>query len=689
MRTLYIYTIAFFVGLSATAQIDRSQQPKPGPDPVIQLGEPEKFTLKNGLTVMIVENNKLPRVSASLNIDNAPIVEGQKAGVAQLTGALMGKGSLNQDKDSFNEEVDFMGASIGFGSQSASASSLSRYFGRVLEMMADAALNPNFTEEEFIKERDILLDGIKSEEKSVTTAARRVESLLAYGGNHPYGEFISKESVERVSLEDVKQFYQTYFHPNNAYIVIVGDINVKAVKKQIKKLFKDWKPGDDIISNTPMVENATNTQIEFVDMPNAVQTEVTVQNTVSLKKKDPDYFPLLLANAILGGGGEARLFLNLREDKGYTYGSYSRMGNNKYTDTRFRATASVRNAVADSSVVEILKEVDRIRTEQVSEEELRRAKAKYIGSFVRAVERPGTIASYAYEIETESLPKDFYANYLSNISSVTQADIQRVAQKYFLVDQARVVVTGKATEVLENLEGIQFKGQTLNVNYYDKYGNRIDRPSAFELPEGVTASTILQSYIDAIGGQSLIESINTLSVAYQGNIMGNVIEAKTISTTEDQTQLISMGGNVMATVYVGQEDAYIEQMGNKMDMPQEMASDIRSSLGIVSELNLVNDENLEVTGLDEIDGEKAYAVTNKGGSSTSTSYFSVESGLKLKQVSVVEAMGQTQTQEQIFGEYKSFGGLQLPTVSSIPLGPQTIDVILSGVEINGNVVEGE
>lgn len=689
MRTLHIYIIALFIGLSASAQIDRSQQPKPGPDPVIQLGEPVKFTLKNGLTVMIVENNKLPRVSASLNIDNPPIVEGSKAGVSQLTGALMGKGSLNQDKDSFYEEVDFMGASIGFGSQSASASSLSRYFGRVLEMMADAALNPNFTEEEFVKERDILLDGIKSEEKSVTTAARRVESLLAYGVNHPYGEFISKESVERVSLEDVKQFYQTYFHPNNAYLVIVGDINVKAVKKQIKKFFKDWKPGADIISNTPMVENASNTQIEFVDMPNAVQTEVTVQNTVSLKKKDPDYFPLLLANAILGGGGEARLFLNLREDKGYTYGSYSRMGNNKYTEARFRATASVRNTVADSSVVEILKEVDRIRTEQVSEEELRRAKAKYIGSFVRAVERPGTIASYAYEIETENLPKDFYTNYLSSISSVTQADIQRVAQKYFLVDRARVVVTGKATEVLENLEKVQFNGQKLSVNYYDKYGNSIDRPSAFELPEGVTAGIILQSYIDAIGGQSLIESINTLSVAYQGNIMGNVIEAKTISTSEDQTQLISMGGNVMATVYVGQEDAYIEQMGNKMDMPSEMAEEIRSSLGIVSELSLLNDENLEVTGLDEIDGEKAYAVTNKGGPSTSTSYFSVESGLKLKQVSVVEDMGQTQTQEQIFGEYKSFGGLQLPTVSSIPLGPQTIEVTLSAVEINGNVVEAE
>lgn len=689
MRTFYISIIALFIGLSATAQIDRSQQPKPGPAPVIQLGEPEKFTLKNGLTVMIVENHKLPRVSASLNIDNPPIFEGEKAGVSQLTGALLGKGSTNQDKDSFNEEVDFMGASIGFGSQSANASGLSRYFGRVLEMMADAALHPNFTEEEFVKERDILLDGIKSSEKSVTAAARRVENVLAYGLNHPYGEYVSKESVERVTLADVKQFYDTYFHPNNAYLVIVGDVNPKAVKKQVKKLFGNWKSSADVAANTPMVENASGTQIEFVEMPNAVQTEVTVQNTVTLKKKDPDYFPLLLANAILGGGGEARLFLNLREDKGYTYGSYSRMGNDKYTDTRFRATASVRNAVADSSVVEILKEVDRIRTELVSEEELNRAKAKYVGNFVRAVEQPGTIAGYALEIETEDLPKDFYTNFLSSINAVTQEDIQRVAQKYFLVDQARVVVTGKATEVLENLEKVSFKGQTLPVNYYDKYGNSTARPKAFELPEGVSANSILQNYIDAIGGQSLIESINSLSVSYSGNIMGNAIEIKTVSTRADETQVISMGGNVMATVFVSDDEAYIEQMGNKMDMPEEMAADMRNGFDIVSEITLKDSETIEVTGMEDVDGEKAYAVTHKGASSTSTSYYSVETGLKLKKVSTSEMMGQTQTQEQAFGSYKSFGGLQLPTTSSMPMGPQTIDVSLESVQINGKVVPAE
>ena len=236
-------TLFLLLTVTAFAQVDRSQQPQPGPAPVIQLGEPERFTLKNGLTVLIVENNKLPRAAVSLSLDNAPITEGELAGVSSLTGALLGKGSTSIDKDSFNEEVDFMGATINFGSQSASASSLSRYFGRVLELMADAALNPNFTQEEFDKERDILLDGIKSSEKSVTTAARRVENLLAYGKDHPYGEYVSKESVERVSLADVDAFYKRYFVPNQSYLVIVGDVDATALKKQVKKLFGKWKKG--------------------------------------------------------------------------------------------------------------------------------------------------------------------------------------------------------------------------------------------------------------------------------------------------------------------------------------------------------------------------------------------------------------------------------------------------------------
>tara|TARA_A100001234_G_scaffold206999_1_gene203905 strand:+ start:250 stop:2316 length:2067 start_codon:yes stop_codon:yes gene_type:complete len=671
------------------AQIDRSQQPQPGPAPVIQLGEPERFTLNNGLTVLIVENNKLPRAAVSLSLDNSPIAEGELAGVSAMTAALLGKGSATIDKDSFNEEVDFMGATINFGSQSASASSLSRYFGRVLELMADAALHPNFTQEEFDKEKDILLDGIKSGEKSVTTAARRVENLLAYGKDHPYGEYVSKESVERVKLADVDAFYKRYFLPNNAYLVIVGDVDAGDLKKQVKKLFGKWKKKNLSTDPIPDVTNVSNTQIDFVNMPNAVQTEVTVQNTVSLRKKDADYFPLLIANGILGGGGEARLFLNLREDKGYTYGSYSSIGNNKYTASRFRASASVRNAVVDSAVVELLYEIDRMKKEVVSDEELNRAKAKYVGSFVRAVEQPSTVAAYALEIETEGLPDDFYTTYLESVNNVTKEDIQRVAQKYFLVDQARIVVTGKASEVLDNLEKVQFNESDISVSYYDKYGNVIDRPASFELPDGVSAQSILVDYIDAIGGQDAINAIRSLEVSYNANFMGNELEAISINTAEEQKQIVKMGGNVLATVIVNASGAKVEQMGNSMDLPPEMAADMQAVIGIIPELKMMENESITVSGIDEIDGQSAYALEMKGQSTTTTTYYAVESGLKLKQTTVTEMMGQTQTQDSNYNDYKRFGSLLIPSSTSVPLGPQSVDATLGYVKINGEAVDTE
>jgi len=606
-----------------------------------------------------------------------------------MTAALLGKGSTTIDKDSFNEEVDFMGATINFGSQSASASSLSRYFGRVLELMADAALHPNFIQDEFDKERDIVLDGIKSSEKSVTTAARRVENLLAYGKDHPYGEFVSKESVERVSLADVDAFYKRYFLPNNAYLVIVGDVDAGDLKKQVKKLFGKWKKGDLSTDAVPEVSNVSSTQIDFVNMPNAVQTEVSVQNTVSLRKKDADYFPLLIANGILGGGGEARLFLNLREDKGYTYGSYSRMGNNKYTASRFRASASVRNAVVDSAVVELLYEIDRMKKEVVSDEELNRAKAKYVGSFVRAVEQPSTVAAYALEIETEGLPDDFYTTYLESINNVTKEDIQRVAQKYFLVDQARVVVTGKASEVLDNLEKVQFNGSAIPVSYYDKYGNVIDRPASFELPDGVSAQSILANYINAIGGQDAINAIRSLEVSYNANFMGNELEAISINTAEEQKQIVKMGGNVLATVIVNASGAKVEQMGNSMDLPPEIAADMQAVIGVIPELKMMENESITVSSIEEIDGQNAYALEMKGQSTTTTTYYAVESGLKLKQTTVTQMMGQTQTQDSNYNDYKRFVSLLIPTSTSVPLGPQSVDATLGSVKINGETVNPE
>ncbi|PIF01128.1 MAG: hypothetical protein CR994_03580 [Maribacter sp.] len=476
MKRLYITLILGFMAFNLQAQIDRSKMPEPGPSPEINLSEPLHYELKNGLKVLVVENHKLPRVSIQLLIDNPPIPEGNKAGVSDLTASLLGNGSKSIPKDDFNEEVDFLGARISFGSQSAHASSLSKYFPRIFELMADAAINPNFTEEEFQKEKQKLITSLKAEEKDVTAISNRVANALAYGKGHPYGEFATEETVNNITLFDVIHFYEDYFVPANAYLVIVGDVGFEKVKTLVDEYFTPWVKATPPSLQFSKPSNAQYTQINFVDVPNAVQSEVTVENLADLQMKNEDYLASILANKILGGGGEARLFLNLREDKAYTYGAYSHIGNDKYAPSPFFVSTQVRNMVTDSTVVEILKEIDKIVKQPVTDEELENAKAKYTGSFVLALEKPGTIARYALNIETEGLPKDYYKTYLERLNAVTKEDVQKAAQKYMSIDNARIVVTGKGSDVIENLEKVTFNGKKVPVKYYDKFAENTEKP---------------------------------------------------------------------------------------------------------------------------------------------------------------------------------------------------------------------
>ena len=237
MKTRIIAIAILLLSISITAQVDRSIRPVAGPAPAINLEVPGEFELKNGMKVLVVENHKLPRVSYTLRIDNPPIVEGDKTGVSQLLGAMLGNGTTTISKDAFNEEIDFLGARLSFGSQRAFASSLSKYSDRILELMADAAINPLFTEEEFQKEKEKLIENLKSGEKSVDQVAGRVGGALSYGTHHPRGEFLTEETINNVTLDNVRAFYQKYFNPNKAYLVVIGDVNNRDVQKQVKKTF--------------------------------------------------------------------------------------------------------------------------------------------------------------------------------------------------------------------------------------------------------------------------------------------------------------------------------------------------------------------------------------------------------------------------------------------------------------------
>ena len=678
-KSLFLFAVLLGL-LPLQAQIDRSQQPQPGPAPKIQLDEPQEFVLKNGLRVLVVENHKLPRASANLNIDLPPVFEGELAGVNALLSSMLGKGSKTIAKDDFDEEVDYLGARVNIGASSAFASSLSRYFPRVLELMADAALNPNFLQEEFEKEKDKLIEGIKSDENSVPAAARRVESLITYGKNHPSGEFIREETVNNVQLKDVKRFYAKNFTPKNAYLVIIGDVDFKTVKKQVNRLFKGWKGNLVKGESFPAAQNASSLEINFIDMPNAVQSEVSVDFTTEIKKTDPDYFPVILANNILGGGGQARLFLNLREDKGYTYGSYSSVSTNKYRRSRMRAFASVRNAVTDSSVVELVKEIEKIRDLPVSQEELDQAKAKYVGDFVLALERPSTIAQYALSILTEGLPSDFYTTYLEKINAVSVEDIQRVTQKYFHLNNARIFVTGKGSEVLENLEKAAPLGTTLPIKFYDKYGEDMDRPDYdSELPEGVNVTSVINAYFDAIGGKDKAEAVQSKKEIATASMQGMTLEIESKRTNSQQSFLaVKMMGNVMQKQVINKTEGYNEAQGQRMPMDADALVKALPDTAVFVELALDPDQ-ISLAGIVDVNGTKAYEVNV---SENKSYFYSVESGLKIKVSETQEMQGNTITQETMISDYKAIDGILFPHTITQSFGPQKIDFITSSIELN-------
>lgn len=693
MKTkIYSLLVLFLASLTMQAQIDRSKQPKPGPAPKVNIGKPVTFTMKNGLTVMIVENNKLPRVSATLRIDNPLIVEGKKAGVSSLVSTLLGTGSTSISKDDFNEEVDYLGASLNFGSQSAFANSLSKYFPRVMELMADAALNPNFTQEDLDSERAKILENLKSEKKDVKAVARRVESVLSYGANHPYGEFVTEESIKSVTLADAKNFYNKYFKPSNAYLVIIGDVKARDAKKLVKKLFKKWEKGAVAADQFDTSKNPMASEVNFINMENAVQSEISVQNNVNLTMKDADYFPVLIANNILGGGGEARLFNNLREDKKFTYGSYSSIGNNRKTASRFRATASVRNAVTDSAAVEILKEIKKISTELVSDEELKNVKAKYVGRFVTGIERPSTIANYALNIITEDLPKDFYETYLERIEAVTKEDVLRAAKKYFLKDNLRIVVTGKGSEVVDALENLNFDGKKIPVKYFDQYGKATKKPEFKKpIPAGVTAQSVINNYIKAVGGKDKLMKVTTIvqemEASMQGMSMITTLKQKSPNMMMTDVSVVGMG-SVFKQAFDG-EKGYMAQQGQKRDMPAEMLAEMKAKKGLFAELDY-DFSKLKLTGIESVDGKDAYVVVITSDTGKTTNYYDVASGLKVKKSETAKGPGgQDATQETTYGDYKDVDGIKFPHKMVAPAAGQKIEFSIISVKVNAPLTKAD
>ncbi len=656
-----------------TMQIDDiNQMPKAEKAPAIKFKKPQVFKLPNGLTVILVENHKLPRVNASLRIDNPPMKLGDKKGADDLLSALLGSGSKNMSKDEFNKKVDFYGANVNIYDGGFNINSLSKYFPEILKMTADQALQPQFNQEEFAKEQKKLIEGLKSSEKSTPAAAQRVMTKLAYG-KHPLGEVPSIETVKNVKLKDVQDYYAKSFIPNHAYLIIVGDVNAAEVKNMAKDNFGHWTAKDLPEEKLPSINNVPSTEVDFVHMPNAEQSKIFVAHRSDIRKNNPDYPKVLLMNAILGGDFNSYLNMTLREKHGWTYGAGSHFGTYKYGDL-FKASTSVRNAVADSAVVVTMDQINKIRNEKVDPKVLYNNKQKYLGQFILQMERPSTIANQAYNIYVNNLPEDYYETFLQKLDAVTVDDIQQAAQKYLHPDQARIVIAGNANTTVPGLKKAGYK-----VKFYDKYGQPAQAPKMNQkIPAGVTTQTVINNYIEAIGGQKAVKNVKSVKTTYEGQMQNVPLKLIVASMAPNKymTQMEAMGMVMSKEVFDGKNLTRTVRGQTVAAKPEEIEK-MKQKTRPFSEIDLIKTGHLD--HMANFDGNDYYVIVDKDGIEY---FFNTKTGLKDKKVEHMKMKGHDISRPVLYKEYKTIEGIKLPGKMILVNGPRSLELDLKNAEIN-------
>jgi len=684
MKRLFINIALSLSVLSVSAQVDRSKMPEPGPAPKIELGETQSFTLDNGLKVFVVENHKLPRVTYSLQLDIDPFMEGDKMGMSEISGNLMSKGTANRTKEELNFEVDFIGANFGTSASSVFGRSLTKHQEKLLEIMSDVVMNASMSQDELDKLKKQYISGLQTEKDDPDAISSKVRRVLLYGKDHPYGEIMTEETVENITLEDVKDYYTTYWAPNVSYLAVVGDINVKEAKSLVKKYFGDWKQKEVPSHEYEMPAKPSQMQIAFVNKPGAVQSVITVANTIDLEPGDEDAIAATVTNGILGGGFVSKLNLNLREEHSYTYGARSAISSDELVGN-FRATAKVRNEVTDSALIETMKELGAMLSGDITEDELQTIKNYRTGIFASSLENPQTIASFAINIEKYDMPEEYYATYLKRLSEVSLEDVKTTAKEYINPNQGYMIVVGNQEEVADKVKALSPTGM---INFYDIYGNPAEETTLKPAPEDVTAQSVIDMYIKSAGGKKKLESLKSFKQTFTANMGGmqlnGVVQVKTPNKFLNE---ISMGGNVVQKqVLNGDKGAMSGMQGSKPFTPEEVA-EVKEEAIIIPELLYSNSSyEMELLGIDKKADQNVYAIEiTKPSGAQQTNYYSTESGLLVASISTSEGPQGSVMEETVYMDYKQVDGVSLPHTMKVAAGPQKIEMTVNEIALNPKI----
>ncbi|MGV3764364.1 M16 family metallopeptidase [Parapedobacter sp.] len=673
-----LFLVAWCSMATAFAQVDRSKYPEPGPAPQINIGNPATFTLPNGLKVFVVENHKLPRVTYSLVLDRDPILEGDKAGLTSFVGDMLMGGTTTRSKDELDEAIDRIGAHISASSTSANASSLKKYNDQLLDLFADVLFNPAFPPSELDKLKKQAISGLAAAKEDPNSIVGVVRNAVMYGKDHPYGETETEKTVGNVQVDDIKSYYNTYFKPNIAYLAIVGDITASEAKKLVNTYFSNWKRGDVPKHEWPLPQAPTGNKVVLVNRPASAQSVINVGYPLALKPNNPDVLGVSVVADILGGGASARLFQNLREDKGYTYGAYGSINPDELV-ARLNTSASVRNAVTDSATQEFIHELKRIGEHTITQKELDLAKASLAGRFGRSLEQPSTIARFAINTELQELPKDYYQNYLKNLDALTLAQVNAIATKYVHGDNVQITVVGKTDDFADQMARFG------DVQYYTVTGEPEVKVAITDA--SITAEGVIAKYLEAIGGKDKLTAVNTIRIGSEAEIQGMTITMEQLvdKTKQIAVQNTKLGPQLLSKVVVTPDQVTVTSQGQSQELQGEAAAPFQSLLLIFPELTYTSDDVLlELDGLVKVNDEDAYKLKVTRGTDTSVDYFSVASGLKLKSESELSG-------EITIEEYAAYDGIQLPGTVSIvnKMMPMPLKAVTKTVAINGDISEDE
>ncbi len=446
-------------GALARGDIDRTKRPSPKPAPKVHLPEIQKTTIANGLQVWLVEHHELPTVAFNLVVqagaDHDPLT---MPGLAAMTADVIDEGTATRNALQISDELESLGAffstNAGWDGSFMTLNVLSKYMAKALAIYADVLTNPVFPEKEFQRLRKQRVTALLQQRDRPPVIASNAFAAILYGPQHPYGNNMSgtEASLQAMKVDDLRRFYTTYYRPNNATLVVVGDVTMGEIKGMLEEALAGWHRGDVPAAAIPEPKPIAERTVYLIDKPGAAQSEIRV-GYPALARSTPDFFPVTVMNRLLGGQFTSRINLNLREKHGYTYGARSSFSFQKGAGP-FTAQAPVVTEKTDSALHECLYELELMHDKGMTSDELEFVKKGLVGNFALNFETPSQIAGALQNIVLYGLPDDYYQNYLQTIDAVSLADVNRVAKQYLDTSRMAVVVVGDLAKIKSGIAAL-------------------------------------------------------------------------------------------------------------------------------------------------------------------------------------------------------------------------------------------